>query len=67
MSYVVGYAVLFGVVLLPLYMMLAAWFGGKPRKFDTAMLGVGYIVGLTVVLLVATWVLGVVLGFFVPG
>lgn len=39
-----------GIVLLPIYLMLLGWFFGKPRNFRVALMGVGYLVGLTVLL-----------------
>lgn len=43
-----GTWLIFGIVLLPVYLMLAAWFLGEPRDTRTGLLGVGYLVGLTV-------------------
>lgn len=45
-----GTWLIFGIVLLPVYGMLAAWFVGEPTDTRTALLGVGYLVGLTVLL-----------------
>ena len=42
-----GTYVIFGIVLLPIYIMLAAWFFGKPRDLKTGLLGVVYLAGLT--------------------
>ena len=47
-----GTWLIFGIVLLPVYIMLAAWFLGEPRDTRSGLLGVGYLVGLTV----AMWV-----------
>lgn len=42
-----GTYVIFGIVLLPIYIMLAAWFLGKPRDAKKGLLGVVYLAGLT--------------------
>jgi O-antigen ligase len=38
-----GTILIFGIVLVPVYAMIAGWFGGKPRDASVALLGVGYI------------------------
>lgn len=43
-----GWWLLFGIVLLPVYGMLLGWFLGKPRNLRLALTGVGYLVGITV-------------------
>ena len=45
-----GTWLVFGVILVPVYVMIVAWFIGKPRTTRMALLGVGYLVGLTVAL-----------------
>jgi len=42
-----GTYLIFGIVLLPIYIMLVAWFAGKPRTAKKGLLGVAYLVGLT--------------------
>lgn len=64
-DYTVGYYVVFGVVLLPLYVMLVGWFSGEPRRPKTALLGVGYIVAIAVAILAGLWIMGSVLSVFV--
>ncbi len=61
-----GYWLIFGIVLLPVYGMLLGWFFGKPRNFRLALMGLGYLVGLIVLLWVVLWVftLGLGLVFF---
>lgn len=61
MSTTIGYYVTFGVVLLPVYMMLIGWFTGRPRRPDTALLGIGYILSLAVAILIGLWIMGLVL------
>ncbi len=46
----VGTWLIFGIVLLPVYMVLLAWFLGKPRKLRLSFLGVGYVIGLITLL-----------------
>ena len=57
-----GTWLIFGIVLLPVYLMLAAWFLGKPRDTRTGLLGVGYLVGLTVAMWAGFGVLTVGIG-----
>jgi hypothetical protein len=45
-----GTYLIFGIVLLPIYLMLAAWFVGDPTDTKRVALGVGYLVGLTTTL-----------------
>lgn len=46
----IGMWVLFGVVLTPLYVMLAGWFLDRPREVAPALIGVVYLVGFTVLM-----------------
>lgn len=43
-----GHVLLLGVVFAPLYLMLAAWFVGGPRQLRPVVVGVGFLVGFTV-------------------
>ncbi|MHB9288166.1 hypothetical protein ACKVMT_14150 [Halobacteriales archaeon Cl-PHB] len=43
-----GTYLIFGIVLAPIYVMIAAWFLGRPRDPKKALLGVTYLAGLTV-------------------
>lgn len=45
-----GTYLIFGIVLAPVYLMIAAWFLGEPSDTRRALLGVGYVVGLTTAL-----------------
>jgi hypothetical protein len=45
-----GYWLVLGIILLPVYGMLLGWFFGKPRSSRLALMGVGYLVGLMVLL-----------------
>ncbi len=48
MSLNTGTILIFGVVLLPVYIMLIGWFAGEPRQLKTPLLGVGILVSVTV-------------------
>ena len=41
-----GLWLLFGVVLAPVYLMLAGWFLGRPRQLRLPLIGVGFLIGL---------------------
>lgn len=47
-----GEIVILGVVFAPVYLMLLGWFLGRPRELRLPLIGVGYLVGITV----AMWV-----------
>lgn len=46
----IGLWVMFGLVLVPLYVTLLGWFLGKPRDNRTAAIGVGILAGLLLVM-----------------
>ena len=46
----VGTWLIFGIVLLPVYMVLVGRFLGKPRNLRLSLMGVGYVVGMIAVL-----------------
>lgn len=50
MTYGPGTWLIFGIILVPVYVVILAWFFGKPRDTKTAALGLGYLVGLTTLL-----------------
>lgn len=45
-----GTWLIFGIILVPVYVMIAAWFLGSPRNPKLAAMGVGYLVIITTVL-----------------
>lgn len=57
-----GLLLVFGVVLLPLYLVLAGWFLGEPRHPGHAATGVFFLVGIAIGTIVALWAMGAVLG-----
>jgi hypothetical protein len=42
-----GRVLLFGVVFLPVYLMLAGWVFGRPRELRLPLIGVGFLAGFT--------------------
>lgn len=58
----VGVVIIFGVVLIPVYAMLLAWFTGEPRDLRSTFLGLGYLVGILAGIVVATFVGGFAIG-----
>ncbi|WP_126664718.1 hypothetical protein [Haloterrigena salifodinae] len=57
-----GTWIIFAVILVPVYVMLVAWFVGTPRDTRTGLLGVSYLVGITTSMWVSMLVLTVILG-----
>ncbi|MFP4632240.1 MAG: hypothetical protein ACOCT0_02875 [Halobacteriota archaeon] len=45
-----GTALIFGIVLAPLYAMLAGWVFGEPRDFKLTALGLALLVGIATAL-----------------
>jgi hypothetical protein len=56
-----GTYVIFGIVLLPVYVMIGSWFLGKPRDARKGLLGLVYLAGLTVSLWGGLFVLTVII------
>ncbi|QZA87660.1 hypothetical protein K0C01_07540 [Salinarchaeum sp. IM2453] len=46
----------FGILLLPLYLVIAGWILGKPRDYRTAGLGVVFMISIVAVLIAGTFV-----------
>ena len=61
-----GLYVIFGVIMLPVYVMIAGWLVGKPRNYRGVALAFGYIFVFIVVIIVGMFVLGVVTSLFTP-
>jgi len=59
----IGLYVIFGVVLLPLYVMLGGWFFDEPRDFRSPVIGLGYVVGFVVAIVIGIWIMGFLLSF----
>lgn len=58
----VGIVVLLAVIMMPVYVTLAAWLFAEPRDHRTAGIGIGYMAVIAVVMILATALLG--LGFY---
>jgi hypothetical protein len=43
----IGLWLIFGVILSPVYLMLAGWLFGRPRELRLPMIGLGFIAGFT--------------------
>lgn len=57
-----GLWLLFGVVLSPLYLMLAGWFLSRPRQLRLPLIGVGFLIGLTALAWIGMALLALLLG-----
>jgi len=62
----IGLVVIFGIVLLPVYLFLLAAFFGKPRAPGVAILMLGLPAGLLALSLAGMWLLGSALSLVVP-
>ncbi|MCU4799264.1 hypothetical protein OB920_02620 [Halobacteria archaeon HArc-gm2] len=58
-----GTYLIFGIVLAPVYLMLVAWFLGEPSDRQSALLGVGYVAGLTTAIWGGLFVVTMVIKF----
>jgi hypothetical protein len=43
-----GPILIFGIVLSPVYLMLLGWLFGRPRELRLPLVGLGFLVGFTV-------------------
>lgn len=55
----IGMVVLLGIILMPVYVTLAAWVFAEPRDFRTAGIGILYMGAIAVAMIAATALLGV--------
>ncbi|WP_254862595.1 hypothetical protein [Halovivax gelatinilyticus] len=62
-----GSWLIFGVVLMPVYVMTVAWFVGKPSQPKTGLLGVVYLVGITAQMWIGMFLLTVLIGIVFYG
>jgi len=58
-----GTYLIFGIILVPIYLMIIAWFVGEPRDTKKALLGVSYVAGLTTSLWGSLFVVTMILDF----
>lgn len=61
----VGLYVIFGIIMLPVYAMIAGWLIGKPRDYRTVVMTFGYVFGFIVLVVAGLFVLGTFVGIFV--
>ena len=57
-----GTYIIFAVILVPIYVMIIAWFVGTPRNTKTGLLGVTYLTGIATAMWVSMLVLTVLIG-----
>ncbi|MFC4544645.1 hypothetical protein ACFO5R_22180 [Halosolutus amylolyticus] len=62
-----GTYLIFGVILVPVYIMVAAWFLGTPRNTKTGLLGVTYLVGITAQMWIGMFILTMLIGIVFYG
>ena len=62
----IGLYLIFGIILLPVYIMIIGWIVGKPRNFRSIGITVGYMFGYVVLLVLSLVILGTILSLFVP-
>jgi len=61
----IGTFVIFGVVLVPLYVVLLGWIFGEPRNYKPVAFGVGVLVGLMLLMVMAS-VVPIAFRVFIP-
>ncbi|MFA9427842.1 hypothetical protein [Natronorubrum sp. A-ect3] len=49
-----GLWVIFGLVLIPLYVTVLGWLFGEPRDYRTAGIGIGILAGLLLLMIVGS-------------
>lgn len=62
----VGLYVIFGIIMLPVYVMILGWFVGKPRDFRSIAMTFGYMIAFIALLIVGLAVLGTVISAVTP-
>lgn len=61
-----GTALIFGVVLTPLYVMIMGWLFGEPRDHKLTALGLAYMVGIATALWGGLFVLSMLIWLVFP-
>lgn len=56
-----GTWLIFGVVLVPVYVALAAWFLGEPRDVRVGLMGIGYLIGFILLLWLPMFILSMII------
>ncbi|MFC3957247.1 hypothetical protein [Halovivax cerinus] len=62
-----GSWMIFGIILMPIYVMTISWFVGNPSDEKTGLVGVLYLVGVTANMWVGMFILTVLLGLVFYG
>lgn len=62
----VGLYVIFGIIMLPVYVMILGWLLGKPRDFRSIAMTFGYMLAFIAALVVGLAVLGTVISLLTP-
>ncbi|ELY44181.1 MULTISPECIES: hypothetical protein [Natronorubrum] len=63
----IGTYLIFGVILVPIYIMVISWFAGEPRDTKTGLLGVSYLVGIAAQMWIGMFILTVIIGLVFYG
>ena len=66
MTTTIGIPILLGILLLPIYAVVAGWLLGEPRDFRTAGIGLGVMAAMAVFMIGSTAMMGIVFGFITP-
>ncbi len=62
MTTTIGIYILLGILLLPIYAVVAGWLFGEPRDFRTAGIGLGVMAAMAIFMISATAMMGIVFG-----
>ena len=62
-----GTWIIFAVILVPIYIMVIAWFTGEPRDTKSGLMGVSYLVGLTTSMWVSMFFITMLIGILFYG
>lgn len=61
-----GLYVIFGVIMLPVYVMVVGWIFGKPKDYRSVALAFSYVIALLLVVIVGLFVVGMLTSLFTP-
>ncbi|MFP9060136.1 hypothetical protein ACLI4R_06345 [Natrialbaceae archaeon A-chndr2] len=66
MTTAIGIPILLGILLLPIYTVVAGFLLGEPRDFRTAGIGLGVMLAMAIFMIASTAMMGVVFGRITP-
>ncbi len=66
MTTTIGIPILLGLLLLPIYTVIAGFLFGKPRDFRTAGIGLGVMAVMAVFMIGSTAMMGIAFGLITP-